>query len=352
MSVTNRDPTPLPTRDPTPPPTRDPTPPPNREGGVLLAQAKEPLPRIERDARMTRALRQNHGIITRKQLVGIGFSDYEIFGLEAHGELRRLHRAVYADGRAPLSDHAHLLAACLALGGRGWLSGRAAAMGWGLLPLNLPSLEVTVHAASTPAQRTGLRIRSVRTPPYPSDVRTRNGLRVSSVPRMLIEVAAAGATRAQLGALIETAVRKDLLDVERMDETLNRHAGARGVKRVRQACADYLPRDSRKSGLERSFDRWLSKHPEIPEPERNIRLGPWEIDCHWPEQRLALELDGRPYHIVVEEIERDRRKDAWLQIHGTRILRVTDARWKRDRRGVHHDLMAMLAPAADLDLAA
>ena len=118
------------------------------------------------------------------------------------------------------------------------------------------------------------------------------------------------------------------------------------------ACQDYLPQHRRKSGLERSFDRWLSGHPEIPQPQRNVFLGPWEIDCYWPEQRLALELDGRRYHIVVKEIERDRRKDAWLQIHGIHILRVTDSRWRHDKRGVHGDLMAMLALLEERKLAA
>ena len=56
-----------------------------------------------------------------------------------------------------------------------------------------------------------------------------------------------------------------------------------------------------------------------------------------------LELDGRAYHTVVEEIERDRRKDAWLQARGIRVLRVTDSRFKRDRPGVYRDLTALLA---------
>ena len=52
-------------------------------------------------------------------------------------------------------------------------------------------------------------------------------------------------------------------------------------------------------------------------------------------------------HTRVEDIERDRRKDTWLQIRGIRILRVTDKRWKRDRKGVHHDLTALLALAPE-----
>ncbi len=118
-----------------------------------------------------------------------------------------------------------------------------------------------------------------------------------------------------------------------------------GTVQVHKTCEEYLPHLDRKSKLERAFDRWLAKHPEIPPPQRNIKLAFWEIDCYWPEHRLALELDGRPYHTVVEDIERDRRKDAWLQVHGNLILRVTDSRFRRDKPGVYRDLTTMLALA-------
>ena len=103
-----------------------------------------------------------------------------------------------------------------------------------------------------------------------------------------------------------------------------------------------------KVGLERAFDRWLTKHPEIPPPQRNIKLGFWEIDCYWPEHDLALELDGRPYHTVIEDIERDHRKDIWLQANRKRILRVTDSRFKRDKTGVHRDLTVLPSALSDL----
>jgi hypothetical protein len=215
---------------------------------------------------------------------------------------------------------------------------------WDLEPVRVASIAVSVVASTTP-KRPGLRVRRVSQPPHQSEIKTRRGLRVSSIPRLLIEVAAAGGTSEQLDALIEAAVRRDQLDIPDLAATIVRNAGRPGANRVRQACDEYLPHPGRKSGLERSFDRWLTTHPEIPEPERNIYLGPWEIDCYWPEHQLALELDGRPFHTVIKDIERDRRKDAWLQAHSVRILRVTGARWKRDKAGVQDDLTTLLALA-------
>ncbi len=294
---------------------------------------------------MTRLTRRNHGLITASGLRRLGYSEREVRGLVGHGDLRRVHRGVYADGRMPLSDQGRLHAARLALGGSAWIACTAAAATWSLTHGVPAMIDISVVAARTPRHQ-GLRITRVSHPPHPSEIRTRNGLRVSSIPRLLIETAAAGATTDQIHRLIEHAVRQNRLDIADLAATLKRHARHAGTRLVHRTCQEYLPHLDRKSALERAFDRWLTRHPEIPPPERNIKLGFWEIDCYWPESRLALELDGRPYHTMVEDIERDHRKDAWLQAQAHLILRVTDSRFRRDRPGVHRDLTAMLARGA------
>ena len=291
---------------------------------------------------MTRALRENGGIISLKSLRVIGFTADEVAGFVLHGDLKRLHRGVYADGRNRLTDDAHLKAALLTVSGDAWLAGRTAAAVWGLRGVSLVRIEVSVVASCTPRHR-GLLVRRVAEAPRRSEVKALRGLRLSSVGRMLTEVARDAAPD-ELDALIEAAVRRSLLNLTEVEATLGHHYREPGIGRLKRALAGYRPMPRRKSGLERSFDRWLLSHPEIPEPERNVKFaGKWELDCYWPKHQLVLELDGRPYQVVVEDIERDRRKDAWLQRRGLRVLRVTDLRWKVDRSGVHSDLMALLA---------
>ncbi|HEX3615694.1 MAG TPA: DUF559 domain-containing protein [Solirubrobacteraceae bacterium] len=291
---------------------------------------------------MTRVLRENGGVISLAGLRTIGFSADEVAGFVSHGDLRRLHRGVYADGRIRLSEDAHLRAALLAVPGNVWLAGRTAAAVWGLRAVSLVQIEVCVVASCTPKRR-GVLLHRVSEAPHRSEIKTRRGLRLSSVARMLFEVAHYAASD-ELDALIEASIRRDVLNFTELEATLERHHREPGVGKVGRAIAGYRPMPKRRSGLERSFDRWLLTHPEIPEPQRNVKFaGTWELDCYWPEHRLVLELDGRPYHIMGEDIERDRRKDAWLQRNGLRVLRVTDLRWKTDRAGVHGDLMALLA---------
>jgi hypothetical protein len=113
---------------------------------------------------MTRALRQNSGIISLKSLRGIGFTADEVAGFISHGDLKRLHRGVYADGRNRLTDEAYLKAALLTIGGDAWLAGRTAAAVWGLQAVSLVQIEVCVVASRTPRRR-GLLVRRVSEAP-------------------------------------------------------------------------------------------------------------------------------------------------------------------------------------------
>jgi hypothetical protein len=158
---------------------------------------------------------------------------------------------------------------------------------------------------------------------------------------MLIELAPSE-TAGELDRLITAGVRKGILDLAKMQATLSRHPRRPGLPKLRAALRDYLPRPDRKSGLEIAFDHFLARYPEIPQPQRNIHVDGWELDCYWPEQRLAVELDGRPYHVAVEDIERDRRKDAKLLGIGIRVMRITDNRFEHDPLGALNDLLAAL----------
>jgi hypothetical protein len=172
-------------------------------------------------------------------------------------------------------------------------------------------------------------------------VTTRDGLRVSSVPRLLIELAPRESGQ-ELDRLITLAIRKRILNLDKMREAIAGQSRRRGRANLRTALANYMPRPDRKSDLERAFDELLVQHPEIPPPQRNVHLHGWEIDCYWPDQRLAVELDGRPYHLAVKDIERDRLKDAKLLKVGIRVLRITDNRFEYDARDALEDVLAAL----------
>jgi hypothetical protein len=164
---------------------------------------------------------------------------------------------------------------------------------------------------------------------------------------MLIELAPRETPR-ELERLVTLAVRKRLLRPDTRDgremiaAALARSSGRHGMTRLRAALGAYLRTEDHKSQLELAFDRLLAEHPDLPAPQHNIHIDVWEIDRFWPEHNLAVELDGRPYHIAVADMERDRRKDTALQRLGLTPLRFTDFRVGQDPRGISSDLRHFL----------
>jgi hypothetical protein len=298
--------------------------------------------RIERERALAVVCRRQDGAVGIAQLAVLGFSGTEVTRLVAGGAFIRRHRGVYLDARAPLGPRAHLFAALLAAGPTAFLSHRTAAAIHGLRAVNVRAIELTILTDHTP-QRDGLRIHRTTTL-HPDEVRTIDGLRVSSVPRLLMELAPRE-PRAELHRLIAEAARRRSLDLDRIEETLARHPRRPGIAELRAALAAYQPSPEDKSGLEKGFADWLATLPDIPAPERNITLGAgrWEIDFLWRAHSLAVELDGRPYHLLPADQERDRIKDAWLQRNAISIVRVTEFRFEHDRAGIEADLRHFLA---------
>jgi hypothetical protein len=229
----------------------------------------------------------------------------------------------------------------MTLGPTAFLDGRTGAADYGLRPLNTRAIEVTVIGNRTP-KRNGLVVHRTSKEPHRSEVTTRYGLRVATVPRILVDLATRE-TPEELMRLITVAVRKGCLNFSAMEDALQRHAHRPGVGILKDVYGRYRPGPDRKSALERSFDAYAATDPRIPPWEKNVHRGPYELDCFWPEQGVVLELDGRPYHRALADMDNDRAKDIWLQRQLLTPIRITDFRWEYDRAGAIDDLLALLA---------
>ena len=71
----------------------------------------------ELERRLARRAASQSGLITRRQLLAIGFSDRVIQGRVGNGRLIALHRGVYLVAGVPLTDAVRLQAAILVTGG-------------------------------------------------------------------------------------------------------------------------------------------------------------------------------------------------------------------------------------------
>ena len=262
---------------------------------------------------------RQQGVISRGQLLQLGLNRHQIEHLLANHRLHPLHRAVYVVGHSRLVPDAHLRAALLACGPTAFLSHRTAAGVLGLRPLALAMIEVTIPGPRV-NKRPELIVHRTTSSPHRHELRKERELRISSVPRLLVELSSVE-TEHELERLVVQANRRNLLNIDRVEAALERHSRRPGIAKLAAVMADYMPRPDRKSGLETAFDRLLADNRDIPEPLRNVRWGVWELDCYWPDQRVALELDGRNYHDALANMERDRFKDAKLLAANIRPMR-------------------------------
>jgi very-short-patch-repair endonuclease len=251
---------------------------------------------------------EQHGVVARVQLLAAGVVGSAIDRALCAAKLYRVHRGVYA-AVAPelLTEDGHLVAALLAAGDGALLSHGTAAWRWRIIPA--PPSVITL---AVPRHRTveGLKLH-VSGNLRPGDTIDNGRFPTTSVARTLLDLATRYDRRALLRALAEAEFQHDLrpADVER---TLRR--GHAGSANLRAALAQHAPgHGEMKSRLERRFRNLLIRHG-IELPERNQEVGPWTVDCLWPQRRVAVELDGRQ-HERPHQADCDDDRDLWVRRH-------------------------------------
>ncbi|HWB68773.1 MAG TPA: type IV toxin-antitoxin system AbiEi family antitoxin domain-containing protein, partial [Solirubrobacterales bacterium] len=279
--------------------------------------------------RLARLSGRRHGIVTRGQMLRLGYSKSAIGRAVKSGRLHPVHRGVYAVGRDDLSDHGRCIAAVAAYGAEAMLSHRSAAWLWGLLhggPRN-PDVSVPWRGRAQPRPGTSIHHAPALTE---TDRTEREGIPVTSLPRTLLDLASCPPA-ARLGPAIERAERMELFDLRAMDELLGRTRGHPGRGRLRRALGAYREPGFTRSALERRFLR-LVREAGLPRPATNLFLAGYELDAYWERERFAVELDTYEFHGGQGAFERDRLRQEDLLLAGIAVDRITG--WRLDREPV------------------
>src|ERR1700759_1555885 len=89
--------------------------------------------------------RAQHGVLTRRDLLGLGFSADAIKHRVAAGRLHQISVGIYAVGRAELTPNGRWMAAVLACGSDAALSHRSAAELWGIARERMGRIDVSIR---------------------------------------------------------------------------------------------------------------------------------------------------------------------------------------------------------------
>jgi very-short-patch-repair endonuclease len=286
---------------------------------------------------------QQHGVVARWQLLGLGFSPDMIKRRLARSGLHRVHAGVYGWGHAAIPFEGRWMGAVLAFGPDAVLSHRSAGQVWGLVPRSRIRPEVT---RPTAARRRPNLVAHRGSLPGDEVVRVRC-IPVTSVPRTMLDLAGELEEREVERAWNEMEVR-GYTDALSVPDLLERYPGRKGsVLLARLADRRTLPVGITRNDFEEAFLALIDRHG-LPRPRMNAHLALrgrfYEVDCLWEKQRVAIELDGGAVHKTTKAFEDDRERDRILTAERYTTSRITWHQLHDKPRQVADDLRQILTP--------
>jgi hypothetical protein len=259
--------------------------------------------------------RAQHGLITRRQLLALGYRSLGIEHRLRTGRLHRVHAGVYLVGRPGTNSKQRWMGAVLACGDGAVLSHRSAAALWGI------GRDGALPEASAVREKRRPRVRTHTRPGLrTSAVTVEDGIPVTTPVQTLLDIALQ-CSEGELERAVNDADKRDLVDPETLRIALDDHPGDPGVVPLR----DLLDRDTFRLSddeLERRF-RPIAVAAGLPTPLTKQIVNEVEVDFWWPQLGLVVETDGLRYHRTPAQQARDARRDQAHTAAGLARLRFT-----------------------------
>ncbi len=256
-----------------------------------------------------------HGLATTRSLLAAGVSYDAIRGRVRRGQLVRRYPGVYSFGHGELSPEGRAMAAVLACGVGAALAHLPAAVLLDVSRWRVQVPHVLVPRRHRPVEGIvihhclGLDSR---------DVTIVRGIPVTTVARMLVDLGAV-LTPHQLCWVINEAAFRSKFSLEATRRSMERANGHRGIGVLKRALELY---SAASAGTRSSYEDTFLAIAE-PEPLVNMQLLGYEVDFHWPEWRLVVEVDGN--HTRPRDIRADGGRDERLRAAGWTVVRLTGA---------------------------
>lgn len=276
---------------------------------------------VRADLLVARRAARQWGVLSLEELMECGLSRHGVSGRVAKGWLHRLHRGVYAVGhdRPPLEGR--FLAAVKACGPSASLSGYSAGALFDCVRWDGRLPEVTVAGPGTRVHR-GIRVHRSESLEA-RDIVHRHGIPVSSPARTLVDLASTLDERA-LRRAARQAQSLRLVELSELIEVMQRLGPRRGTRRLTRIIASG-PAPTRSELEDVVLDLILDGGLARPEINVGILLGGRLVvpDFRWPREQLVVEADGAAWHEHKLAREEDAERQALLEAHGERVVRVT-----------------------------
>jgi hypothetical protein len=244
-----------------------------------------------RSAAAWKLARRQQGVLTRGDLLALGYTPKAIKHRVRSGRLHPIVRGVYAVGRRHLSREGRWMAAVLACGPGAALSHRSAAALWRFGKEHEDYIDVSIRRGSE-ARLPGVRCH--RRPALPARaITTRLNIPVTHPIQTFLDLVTVAGPKTVERAINE-ADKHDVIDPNALRKALDDHAGEAGVRPLRRILDKHTFRLS-DDELELRF-RPLAAAAGLPVPLTKVIVGEFEVDFFWPDLGLVVETDGWRYH--------------------------------------------------------
>jgi very-short-patch-repair endonuclease len=273
------------------------------------------------EAELLKVASRQRSVFTGRQALDAGFSSSTIQRNVSSGRWLRLHRGVFVSAAVEIAWPQRAMGAWFACGTISVLSFRSARAIWGFTDdLDVPHVTVPGSRART---HRGITVhKSGRL-----DAVTYDGFRVTSPMRTILDLAAIE-REDTLATFLDHARRRRLVDLKRFGDYLAEpFAAARrgsGVLRAMVAARDPLTTiDSDAETL--LFEALRMGRVPLPDTQFWVttRRRRCRIDFAYPDDRIAIEVDGWTDHGTRQAFEFDRARQNELVELGWRVVRFT-----------------------------
>jgi putative AbiEi antitoxin of type IV toxin-antitoxin system/uncharacterized protein DUF559 len=273
--------------------------------------------------------RRQHGVVSRKQLLDLGFTAKAIRHRVNRGRLHIVMRGVYAVGRPQIGREGRWMAAVLACGEEAMLSHRSAAALWGFGEEHPGYIEVSARRHCR-VRRPGIRVHD-RAGLWNRDFTSRFGIPVTGPVRTFLDLATVTGPKTVERAINE-ADKLDVIDADSLRRALDDHPGQPGIRLLRHVLDKHTFRLS-DDELERLF-RPLAAAAGLPVPLTKHVVNEFEVDFYWPDLGLVVETDGWRYHRTPSAQSRDALRFQTHVANGLTPLRFSHYQVKYEPRHV------------------
>lgn len=273
---------------------------------------------------LDRLAASQQNVVSLNQCRMLGLTERQIESAIGTGTMIRVRPTVYRWCGAKPSWRMMSMAAVLAAGERAVLSHRSAGAVWGLVSEH----EVSVLEITDSKQRRLCGVTAHRHALYTDEQTKRWGIPVTTIERTLLDLAEL-CTEAEIGRLIDEALRRRLTTTALLTAALDRHAGPgrRRIRTMRLALADrggdYDPGSNDwEKRMDQLWDEWC-----LPAAKRQhkVRLKhrAYVIDRAIVDLKIGVEWNGRGAHgsRSAFDYDSDRRADliqaGWMMLDFT-----------------------------------